>query len=368
MRAEGHDIISLSVGEPDFPTPKKICDAAKRALDEGYTKYTPTPGYNDLREVIADYLHRQNKVSASASNIVVSSGAKQALYNTAQVLLDPGDEVLIVTPCWMTYIEQVCLAGAKPVFIAAHESNGFIPSIDDLKKALTAKTKAIILNSPSNPTGAVLPRQTLKEVAALAIRHNLWVISDEIYERLVYGVEHVSIASLGKEIASRTITINGCSKTYAMTGWRLGFACAPSHIATALSNLQDQITSNSNSIAQRAAITAFQLPDEDVEAFRNIFETRRDLMLQLLGEIPHLSTCKPDGAFYLMPCVEQYYSEQYPDDCAIAAYLLDRAKVAVVPGSVFEGPGYIRLSYAASEDNIRKAAARIGDALGQLRA
>lgn len=368
MRAEGENVVSLAAGEPDFPTPTVICDAAKKALDEGFTRYTATPGIPALRTIIAEKLVRENHFAATAANIVVTSGAKQALYNAAQVLLDPGDEALVFTPCWMTYFEQIRLAGATPVCVPTTPQSGFIPTADEIKAAITSRTRAIFVNSPSNPTGAVLPRQTLKEIATIALRHDLWVISDEIYEKLVYGVEHVSIASLGKEIAERTVTIGGCSKTYAMTGWRIGFLCAPLQIVQAVSNIQDQVTSNANSIAQKGAIAAFKIPADEIEQVRASFEQRRDLILELLSHIPDVVTQKPCGAFYVMPDISAYFCEAVPDDCAMAEYLLEEAKVAVVPGSVFEGAGHLRLSYAASENDIREGVGRIAAALQKLRA
>ncbi|MFI5387608.1 MAG: pyridoxal phosphate-dependent aminotransferase [Fimbriimonadales bacterium] len=369
MRAEGIDVISLAAGEPDFPTPALVCEAAIAALNSGFTKYTPTPGVPELRKVIAEKLSRENQVRAAAENVVVSSGAKQSLFNACNVILDPGDEVILIAPYWMTYAEQVRLAGGEPVKVQTSAESDFVPSFDQLRDAVTPRTKAIIINSPANPTGAVYPRQTLKEIASLAIRHDLWVISDEIYEKLIYGgVEHVSIGSLGTDIAERTITIGGCSKTYAMTGWRIGFAAAPVPVAKAMSNFQDQVTSSANSFAQKGAIRAFQLDGAPVETMRAEYEARRDLVVGLLRDIPGVTINLPHGAFYVMPDVTTYLVGRIANDLELAEYLLDEAKVATVPGSVFEGHGHIRLSYAASRENLKAGVKRISDALQKLRA
>jgi aspartate aminotransferase len=366
MRAEGVDVISLAAGEPDFPTPEPICDAAIDALRAGFTKYTPTPGLPELRRVISEKLWNDNSVRAAPEQIVVSSGAKQGLFNAFNVLLDPGDEVILIAPYWMTYAEQVSLAGGIPVIVRTTAEAGFIPTLEQLREAVTPRTRAIMINSPSNPTGAVMPRQTLKEIAALAIRHDLWVISDEIYEKLIYGKEHVSVGSLGSEIGERTITIGGCSKTYAMTGWRIGFAAAPLPVAKAMSNFQDQVTSSANSFAQKGAIKAFSLGDSAVEDMRSEYETRRNLVIDLLRAIPGVTVNVPDGAFYVMPNVSTYVGGRFPTDLELAEYLLEEAKVATVPGSVFEGPGHLRLSYAASRDNLKIGIGRISEALQKL--
>ncbi len=361
MKADGFDVISFAAGEPDFNTPQPICDAAISALQAGFTKYTPSSGIKELKEAISSKLLRENGLAASPDQIVVSVGAKHSLFNSLQVLLDPGDEVLLIAPYWMTYAEQIRLAGGVPVVVHASPDTGFVPTYDQLKEAVTGRTRAIVLNSPSNPTGAVLPRETLKEIAALALRHGFWIIADEIYERLVYGVDHVSIATLGKEVAEQTITIGGCSKSYAMTGWRIGFAAAPTPVAKAMSNFQDQVTSNPTSFAQKGAVVAFNLPSEAVEQMRFEFEARRDLIVGLLGQIPDLKIPEPKGAFYVFPDMSAYDG----DDLALSAYLLEEAMVATVPGSVFEGPGHIRLSYAASRHDIERGVARIAEALGK---
>lgn len=368
MKAEGIDVISLAAGEPDFPTPEAVCDAAVEALRTGFTKYTPTPGIPQLRKAVSVKLAAENGVKVAPEQVVISSGAKQSLFNACNVLLDPGDEVILLAPYWMTYAEQVRLAGGEPVAVRTTADSGFVPTREQLQAAVTGRTKAIMLNSPCNPTGAVFPRQTMKEIAALAIRHDLWVISDEIYEKLIYDAEHVSIASLGAEIAERAVTVGGCSKSYSMTGWRVGFAASPLAVAQAMSNFQDQVTSNANSFAQKGAIRALDLDPGVVETMRAEYQVRRDLVVQLLREIPDVTCNVPSGAFYVMPDVSAYLGGRIADDLALAEHLLDEAKVATVPGSVFEGPGHLRISYAASRENLREGVARIGAALQQLRA
>jgi aspartate aminotransferase len=366
MKADGIDVISFAAGEPDFKTPEPICQAAIRALESGFTKYTPSSGIADLKSAISAKLQRENGLTYAPEQVVVSCGAKHSVYNTLQVLVDPGDEVILIAPYWMTYADQIRLAGGTPIVIHTTGENGFVPSYDQLKHAISPRTRAIIVNSPSNPTGALLPRQTLKEIGALAIRHGFWIIADEIYERLVYGGETApSIASLSKEVFEQTITINGCSKTYAMTGWRIGFAAAPLFVAKAMSNLQDQVTSNPTSFAQKGAVAAYQLPAEAVEAMRAEFEARRDLIVKLLREIPHVNVSEPKGAFYVFPDFKAYLGNDLETDGDLAAYFLSEAKVATVPGSVFEGAGHIRMSYATSRKDIETGVGRIAEALAR---
>ncbi|RYG23923.1 pyridoxal phosphate-dependent aminotransferase, partial [bacterium] len=323
MKAAGEDVVNFGAGEPDFNTPEPIVEAAVEAVRGGFTKYTPSAGIKELKEAIAAKLLRENNVKVSPDQVVVSCGAKQSVYQTMQVLLDPGDEVILIAPYWMTYAEQVRLAGGVPKVVKAPASEGFVPSIDQLKEAIGPKTKAIIVNSPSNPTGAILPRETLKQIAALALKNDFWIVTDEIYERLIYGGEsHTSIASLSSEVAERTITIGGCSKSYSMTGWRIGFAAAPTAVAKSLSNLQDQITSNPTSFAQKGATVAFNLPAESVEAMRAEFEARRDLIARLLGEIPGVKLPFPKGAFYAFPDMTAYLGGAVANDLDLATYLL----------------------------------------------
>jgi aspartate aminotransferase len=366
MKAEGIDVISFAAGEPDFNTPEPICNAAIDAIRAGFTKYTPSAGINELKDAIVTKLDRENGVKVAREQVVVSCGAKHSVYNTMMTLLDPRDEVILIAPYWMTYADQIRLAGGTPVVVHTKAENDFAPDFNDLKSAVSSRTKAILINSPCNPTGAVLPRNAIKEIAALALRHGLWVVADEIYERLIYGEEHQSIAALGSDIAERTITIGGCSKSYSMTGWRIGFAAAPAPIAKAMSNFQDQVTSNPTSFAQKGAIAAFNLPAEAVEGMRAEFEGRRDLIVKLLREIPGLNVREPKGAFYAFPDMSSFLGGKIATDLDLAAFLLEEAQVATVPGSVFEGVGHLRLSYAASRENIERGVARIAEALKKL--
>jgi aspartate aminotransferase len=367
MKAEGIDVISFAAGEPDFDTPSPIVRAAVEALEGGFTKYTPSAGIPALREAISAKLLHENDVRYSPEQIVVSCGAKHSIYNTMQVLVDPGDEVILFAPYWMTYADQVRLAGGVPVVVYTDPESAFVPTYEQIRERITPRTKAILVNSPSNPTGALYPRQTLKDIAALALRFGLWIVSDEIYERLVYGGERAtSIGSLGSDVLERTITINGCSKTYSMTGWRIGFAAAPKPIAAAMSNFQDQVTSNPTSFAQVGAVEAFKLPAEAVEAMRAEFEARRDLIVRRLREIPGVRIPEPKGAFYAFPDFSAFLGEKLATDGDLASYLLSEAKVATVPGAVFEGPGHIRLTYATGRRDIEEGVARIADALRRL--
>ena len=367
MKAEGIDVISFGAGEPDFDTPEPIAAAAIEAIRKGFTKYTPTSGMPELRAAAAEKLWRENGVKVSPDQIVVSCGAKQSLYNALMCLVEPGDEVLLIAPYWMTYAEQVRLAGGIPVSVRTSADSGFLPDPDDLKAAITNKTRALVLNTPSNPTGAVFPRELIKEIVALAIRHGFWIICDEIYEKLIYdGEKHVSPASLGEDALSRTITIQGCSKSFAMTGWRIGYCAAPLPVAKAMSNLQDQVTSCPTSFAQKGAIAALGLGQSEVEAMRSEFQARRDLLIRKLRDIPNVEVPTPKGAFYALPDVSAYLGGKIQDDAALASHLLESVYVATVPGSVFEGPGHIRLSYATSRENIERGVARIAEALQSI--
>lgn len=362
MKADGIDIISFGAGEPDFNTPQPICDAAKEAIDSGFTKYTPTSGIPELKEAICGKLSRENGLEYYPSQIVVSCGAKQSVFNSIQALVNPGEEVILIAPYWMTYAEQIRLAEGIPVVVTTTAESGFVPELAKIAEAITSKTKAILINSPSNPSGAVLPDEILRGIAELAEKHDLWIISDEIYERLVYGTTFRSIASFDHNTKDRTITIGGCSKSYAMTGWRIGFAASPLPVAKAMSNFQDQVTSNPTSFAQRGAVVAFNLPSENVEVMRAEFEIRRDLIVGLLSDIPGVKIKSPKGAFYAFPDISECLLPN-ETDADLAEYLLDKAHVAVVPGSVFEGKGHIRLSYATSRTNIEEGVRRIREAL-----
>jgi aspartate aminotransferase len=364
LKAQGYDVISFGAGEPDFDTPHVVREAAKLAIDCGKTRYTPSSGIPELKQAVCAKFARDNKLDFSADQIVVSCGAKHALYNAMQVLIEPGDDVILIAPYWMTYADQALLAGANLKIIQTSAESGFIPSTAQLEAAVTDRTKAIVINSPSNPTGAVLPLETLECVAMLAKRHNFWIISDEIYERLIYVPKPPSIATLSADTKERTVTINGCSKTYAMTGWRIGYSASSPEIARAMSNLQDQVTSNPNSVAQHAAIAALQMPAKEVENMRAIFQTRRDLIVNLLANIPGIKILPPNGAFYAFADVRSVL-RTCETDADLASALLEEKMVAVVPGAVFEGPGYIRLSYATSEEQITKGVTRIAEFFGE---
>lgn len=367
LRDRGEDVVSFGAGEPDFDTPDPIREAGVRAIREGHTHYTPGPGLPELREAIAKKLLRENGIHAEPADIVVSCGAKQAVFNALMALCDPGDEVVLLAPYWMTYRDQVVLAGGTPVVVHLRLEDDFVPDVDEIKAAVTPRTKVIIINSPSNPTGGVFPRNILKEIAALALRHNLYIISDEIYEKHIYdGAEHVSIASLGREVSQRTITIGGFSKSHAMTGWRLGYSVSNREIASSISKIQDQVTSNACSISQYAALAAFEEAESDVQAMVKEFARRRNILLDGIRGLPGVRCHCPLGAFYLFPDVSEAIQGKLESDVALAEYLLREYKVACVPGSVFEGPGHIRLTYALSSEQILEGVRRIAEGLGAL--
>lgn len=370
-RAEGVDVVGFGTGEPDFDTPEHIKEAARRALLEGRTKYTPSAGTRELREAVCLDLGRRG-LSYAPSEVIVSNGAKQSLYNVFQVLLDPGDEVLVPSPYWVSYVEMVRLAGGVPVLVAAEEADGFVPSPGALEAACTPRTRALLINSPANPTGAVWPEELLAAVAELALRRDLTLISDEIYDRLVYGgVAPRSIAALSPEVKERTVVVNGVSKSYAMTGWRIGYAAGPAPLIQAMDNLQSHSTSNPNSIAQAAALCALTGPQEPLEEMRREFEARREIMVQGLNRIPGMSCRRPPGAFYAFPNVSGLLGrvgggEALTDSTALARFLLTAGRVAVVPGAAFGTDQYLRLSYATSRERIAEGLRRMGEAAALL--
>lgn len=366
LLAAGADVIQFGAGEPDFNTPEVICDAAKAAMDAGFTKYTVTTGIGELKEAVIAKFANENGLTYAPDQIVVTCGAKQALFNTLWVIIDPGDEVILIGPYWMTYADQVRLAGGVPVVVHTTPEDDFIPSFEALKQAVTGKTKAIMINSPCNPTGAVLPRQTLKEIAQLALRHDFWILADEIYEKLIYEGEHHSIGALGSDVLARTITIGGCSKSFAMTGWRIGYLGAPKEIVKAIGAFQDQVTSNPTSFAQVGAVAALRMDPASVEEMRQEFDTRRKLGHAELSKIPGLRTPMPKGAFYFFTDVSAYLGGRIKTDHELAEFLLEEVHVAAIPGTVFEGPGSLRISYTASQENIRRGIQRIGEALARL--
>lgn len=365
MRSVGYDVISFGAGEPDFPTPKHICDAAKDAIDMGMTRYTPAAGTKDLRKAIVEKFRKDNDMTYSYGDIIVSNGAKSSLYNAFQAIIDPGDEVLIPGPCWVSYPEMVRMAGGVPIIIPSYEENNFIPTNEDIAARVTPRTKAFVVTSPSNPSGSVWNREQLMFVAGLAITHPFYCISDEIYENLIYdGVAHLSIAQLGEEIKAQTIIVNGVSKSYSMTGWRIGYAAGPRDVITAMVNYQSHAASNPNSIAQYAAMKAIQGDQGCVEEMRLSFQNRRDIMVEKINSIPGLSCIKPQGAFYVMMNIKQvigkgFNGRKITNSMDFAELLLAQEEVAVVPGSAFEAEGYCRLSYAISEEQIVEGIKRI---------
>jgi len=372
MKAEGIDVLSFAAGEPDFDTPQNVKDAAIEALQAGFTKYTPSSGTPELKEAICAKLKRDNGLEYAPSQIIVSIGAKHSIFNTVLALCDPGDEVIIPAPYWVTYPEQAKLADGVPVHVLTDESTGFKMTIDALRKAVTPKTKILILNSPSNPTGAVYSRGDLQKIAELAVEKGFYIISDEIYEKMVYeGNEHVSVASFGDEIKKLTITINGLSKSHSMTGWRLGYAAGEQEIISGMSRIQDQSTSNPVSFVQKGAVEALNGPQDCVAMMAKEFNERRKVIVSGLCAIPGVNCPNPGGAFYVFPNVGKLYGKSFNGHTidgsdTFAAYLLDVAKVAVIPGSGFGADHNIRLSYATSMDNIQKGIQRIGEAVSKL--
>lgn len=371
LKAAGVDVINMSVGEPDFNTPEFIKEAAKRAIDENFSRYSPVPGYLSLREAICDKLKSENGLEYSPSQIVVGNGAKQELCNTILSLINPGDEVIIPTPAWVSYVEMVKLAEGKSVLVPAGLDNDFKITPSQLEEAITDKTKLLLLNTPCNPTGSVYSPQELEDLASVLRKYpEIYIMSDEIYEHINF-VGGVSSIALCEGMKERTIIINGVSKAYAMTGWRAGFMAAPEPIAKACTKLQGQYTSGPSSIAQKAAEAAYRGPQECVEEMRKAFERRRDLICSLAAEIPGWKVNKPQGAFYLFPDVSAYIGAKNGDvviksSADYVMYLLNEAHVACVDGDAFCAPGYMRLSYATSDENIRGAMRRIKEASGKL--
>jgi aspartate aminotransferase len=365
MRAEGMDVIGFGAGEPDFNTPKNIQDAAVKAIEQGMTRYTATSGIIELKQAIIKKLKEENNLTYIPSQIIVSTGAKQCLANVFQAILNPGDEVLIGVPYWVSYPELVKLADGEPVYVETEEIDQFKLTIESLNSALTAKTKAIILNSPNNPTGTVYSKEELIKIAEFAKVNNLIIISDEIYEKLIYGdTSHVSIASLSEDAYARTIVINGVSKAYAMTGWRIGYAAASKEIVELMVNIQSHTTSNPNSIAQYASVEALNGPQEDVHKMVEQFKLRRDYMVERINSIKNLSCIKPEGAFYVMVNISDVLNKSVEgtiikDSLVFSELLLNKEKVAVIPGIAFGVDNFIRLSYATSMENIKNGLDRI---------
>ncbi len=372
LRAQGRNIIDFGLGEPDFATPSNIIRAAEHAMAEGFTKYTPPAGLPALRQAIADKLKRENDLDYAPEEIIVSCGAKQALYNVAMVLLDAGDEVLIPGPYWVTYPTQVLLAGGTPVIIPTTVANDFKITGDMLRRHITPKTKGLILNSPCNPTGAVYTPAELEDLARVLLDTDLFIITDEIYEHIIYdGLKQISIATLDPALKARSIVVNGFSKAYAMTGWRLGYCAGPREVIEMCDRLQSQTTSNATAFAQVAGIEALTGPQESVGAMAQAFEQRRNFVVQRLNAIPGITSNTPRGAFYIFPNIADLFGRRaqgrpLTTAAEVANYLLDTAGVAVVPGDAFGDDHYMRISYASSMAELEDGLARIDQAVQQL--
>lgn len=372
LKASGVDVVNLSVGEPDFNTPDHIKEAAKKAIDENYSRYSPVPGYPVLREAIVEKLKRENNLEYKSSQIICSNGAKQSVCNVVMSLVGEGDEVIVPAPYWVSYTQMVKLADGVPVTVATGLEQNFKMSPEQLEKAITPQTRALILCSPSNPTGSIYSYEELEALAEVLKKHErVMVISDEIYEHINYTGKHASMAQV-PGMKERTVIINGVSKAYAMTGWRIGFAAGEEWIIKACNKLQGQYTSGPCSVSQMAAAAAFAGPQECVETMRRAFERRKNLIVSLAREIPGLEVNDPEGAFYLFPKCSSYFGKKdgdtvIKDSNDMALYLLDKGHVATVSGDAFGAPGYFRMSYAIDEDSIRKAMKRIAEALAKLK-
>ena len=371
MKAQGIDVINLSVGEPDFNTPDAIKEAAKKAIDENYSRYSPVPGYPELRKAIVAKLKKENGLDYTMNEILVSNGAKQSVCNTVMALVNEGEEVIIPAPYWVSYPQMAKLAGATPVFVNAGFEQNFKMTPEQLEEAITPKTRLLILCSPSNPTGSVYSKEELKGLADVILRHdNLYVLADEIYEHINYVGHHESIAQF-PGMKERSIIVNGVSKAYAMTGWRIGYIAAPEWIVKGCNKLQGQYTSGPCSVSQKAAEAAYTLPQDCVETMRQAFERRRDLIVSLAKDIPGLEVNQPQGAFYLFPKCCSFYGKSdgtrtVNNSTDLAMYLLEVGHVATVGGDAFGDPDCFRMSYATSDDNIREAMRRIREALERL--
>lgn len=372
LKAEGVDLIGFGAGEPDFDTPENIKAVAINAINAGFTKYTPVGGTNELKQAVIYRLKEDCGLEYELSNILVSNGAKHSLYNIFQAVINPGDEAIIPAPYWVSYPDMTLLAEGTPVIVNGDEAYGFKMRPQQFKEAITAKTKVVVINSPSNPTGAAYDREELEEIAKIAVEHNILVISDEIYNRNVYdGFKAVSIASLGEDIKALTMVVNGVSKAYSMTGWRIGYAAGNPDIIKAMSNIQGQSTSNPTSIAQPASVEALTGPQDAVDEMLTHFKKRKDYIVERLNSIPDVKCLNPEGAFYVFPNIKAFMGKSWKggtieNDMDFTDFLMEEAKVAVVPGSAFGAEGYIRLSYATSMENIEEGLNRIETALKAL--
>jgi aspartate aminotransferase len=373
LKAKGIDVISFGAGEPDFDTPAHIKDAAKKALDAGDTKYTLVEGTIPLRKAVAAWLGKAHGLTFDVSEIIVSSGAKQSLFNAIHALVDEGDEVVIPTPAWVSYNDIVKLAGGRPVNVPTSADENFNVRLEDVARAITPRTKIILVCSPSNPTGAVYDEATLRGLAKLAVEKDIWLMTDDIYRTLLYGdAKFFQPATISPEVREHTIIIDGVSKAYSMTGWRVGFTAAPKEVVEAMATLQGQSTTHAASMAQAAALAAIEGPTTDLEMMRQEFDKRRKAMVKGLREIPGVKCVEPKGAFYAFPDLNAFIGKKTPDgkkienDGQLCEYLIEGARVAVVPGSAFGAPGFVRLSYATSMKNVEEGVKRMAEALPKL--
>lgn len=372
LAARGVDVAALTAGEPDFDTPEFIKNAAIAALNAGFTKYTVTAGIPELRAAICDKLARDNGLRYAPEQVLVSAGAKHSFYNFCQALLNEGDEVIIFAPYWVSYPDMVLLASGSPVIVQTDERNGYAPSPEALARALTSRTRAIVINSPSNPTGAVLSNGQLRAIADVVRKHDCLIVSDDIYEKLLYRSDpFANIANVAPDLFDRVVVINGMSKAYAMTGWRLGYAAGPKEVIAAMQLIQDQSTSNTSSISQKAGVAALQGPKESIDKMVQEFRTRRDIIVSGLNAIDGISCHSPDGAFYVFPRIEKlldrrYKGEKLAGSVRVSDVLLDDFRVGVVPGLPFGAEGHLRLSFATSQQTIEKALSRIREFVASL--
>lgn len=371
MKREGKKVISFAAGEPDFDTPENIKKEAISAINQGFTKYTASSGIIVLKEAIIKKLKKDNGVEYIPSEIIVSNGAKQCLFNAILTLCNPGDEVLLPIPCWVSYTEQIKFAQAVPIFINTYQEEAFRLSAAQVEAKISPKTKLLILNSPNNPTGAVYEEEELKKIAQLLLKHDIYCICDEIYEKLIYDkAKHLTIASLSNEVKNRTILINGVSKSYAMTGWRIGYAAGTEEIISGMSKIQGHSTSNANSIAQKASVEALNGRQDTIEEMRKAFDERRKYMVEMLNKMEGISCLNPPGAFYAFPNVIkilekgiEYNGKKIENSFDLSDFILKEAEVALIPGSAFEAEGYLRLSYATSMEDIKEGLDRIENIL-----
>ncbi len=373
LKRQGIDVISFAQGEPDFDTPDNIKKAAIIAIKEGFTKYTDVPGIPELRKAVADKFKRENGIDYEPDQIIISNGGKQALYEVFRTICEDGDQVLIPTPCYVSYAEQIKLTGAEPVFFKTKEENNFRPTFEEVSENFTPNVKAFIINSPNNPTGSIIKKEQLKKIADFFIERGVFMITDEVYEHLIYdGRNHISVASLGKKEKEMSITVNSVSKTYAMTGWRVGYAAGPREIIKAMNNLQGHATGNINSIAQKATIEALIGTQEPVRNMIKEYGKRREYMVKRLNEIEGIRCQYPDGAFYTFPNVTALYDKEYDgniirNDMDVAKFFLKKAHVAVVPGVAFNYSGYVRFVFAKSMEEIKEGLDRIEKAIKELK-